>query len=230
MKIDMNENELIEGLGDAVSNLHQLLSCFSKIKEKKRLNAELRFIKDVVIEVNTKVWSLEQRLNAEYMNSDEYANFVCNALRKAANDLRKEKIKLFANIIVNAALKENTEKEYNRKYLYLDTIDKIDEHLFRFVCLLKSRRISKGKELGKGWTGDEQELKQMGIYDEFRFNADYLLSLGLIVRLHLERHDEKEGMLVVSDEYYVTEYGVEFVNFVSEQDACQFSDAEDLPY
>ena len=230
MKIDMNENELIEGLGDAVSNLHQLLSCFSKIKEKKRLNAELRFIKDVVIEVNAKVWKLEQRLNAEYMNSDEYANFVCNALRKAANDLRKEKIKLFANIIVNAALKENTEKEYNRKYLYLDTIEKIDEHLFRFVCFLKTRCISKGKEIGKGWKGDEPELKQMGIYDEFRFNADYLLSLGLIVRLHLERSDDKEGMLIVSDEYYVTEYGVEFVNFVSEEDACQFSDAEDLSY
>ena len=129
---DMSESELIESLGDAVSNLHRLLSCFSKIKEKKRLNAELRFIKDVVIEVNTKVWKLEQRLNAEYMNSDEYANFVCNALWKAAKDLRKEKIKLFANIIVNAALRENTEKEYNRKYLYLDTIDKIDEHLFRF--------------------------------------------------------------------------------------------------
>ena len=224
----MSESDLIECLGDVVSDLHHLLSCFSRIKEKKRLNAELRFIKDVVIEVNSKVWKLEQRLNAAYMNSDEYANFVYNALRKAAYDLRKEKIKLFANIIVNAGLKENTEKEYNRKYLYLDTIDKIDEHLFKFVCLLKSRCISKGKEIGKGWTGDESELKQMGIYDEFRFNADYLLSLGLIVRLHLERHDDKEGILVVSDEYYVTEYGIEFVNFVSEQDSNQFADAQPL--
>ena len=51
-----------------------------------------------------------------------------NTILKAKNDLRKEKIKLFANIIVNAALEENTKKEYNRKYLYLDTIDKIDEH------------------------------------------------------------------------------------------------------
>lgn len=224
----MIDSELIGDLGDVVGHLHWMLSCFSKIKEKKRLNAELRFVKDVVIEVNTKVWKLEQRLNAEYMNSDEYANFVYNALRKAANDLRKEKIKLFANIIVNAALKENTEKEYNRKYLYLDTIDKIDEHLFRFVCLLKSRCISRGKEIGKGWKGDEPELKQMGIYDEFRFNADYLLSLGLIVRLHLERHDNAEDMLLISDEYYVTEYGAEFVDFISEQGRNYFEEAEEV--
>ena len=70
----------------------------------------------------------------------------------------------------------------------------------------------------------------MGIYDEFRFNADYLLSLGLIVRLHFERFDDKNGSLAITDEYYGTEYGAEFVNFVSEQDTNQFADVEDLSY
>ena len=68
----------------------------------------------------------------------------------------------------------------------------------------------------------------MGIYDEFRFNADYLLSLGLIVRLHFERFDDKNGSLAITDEYYVTEYGAEFVNFVSEQDENLFTKGEEI--
>lgn len=224
----MRDNDLIRSIEKTAMGCFPVIGGALTVEDEERLNDELSFIKEVLIDVKVQVTRLEYRMDAEYAGSKEYRNFIRNTARRAVNDLRKEKIKLFANIIVNAALKENAEKEYNRKYLYLDTIDKIDEHLFRFVCLLKTRCISKGKEIGKGWTGEEPELKQMGIYDEFRFNADYLLSLGLIVRLHLERHDEKEGMLVVSDEYYVTEYGVEFVNFVSEQDVSLFADAEDL--
>lgn len=223
----MTDNDLIHGIEKSVMGwIHPLIAGALAIDDESRLNEELSFIKEVLLQVNVDIKRLEARLDTEYMATREYKNFLRKTILKATNDLRKEKIKLFANIIVNAALEENTKKGYNRKYLYLDTIDKIDEHLFRFVCLLKSRCISKGKEIGKGWTGEEPELKKMGIFDEFRFNADYLLSLGVIVRLHQERHNESNGILEVSDEYYVTEYGVEFVNFVSEQESSLFTDAE----
>lgn len=140
-------------------------------------------------------------------------------------NLRK---KLFSNIIVNSALKENTSKDYNRKYLYLDTIDKIDEHLFSFLCLLKSRCISKGKVIGFGWQGNEPEPKRMGILEKFRFNADYLLSLGVMIRLSQRRYINEGQSTRITDEFYVTEYGVEFVNFVSEQGVDQFAVAEEV--
>lgn len=224
----MRDNKLIHRIEKIVMGFVPIIGTMLAVEDEERLNDEVEFLQEIVQEVKVQIMNLEIRMDAEYVSSKEYKNYIHNTVRKAINDLRKEKIKLFANIIVNAALKENTEKEYNRKYLYLDTIDKIDEHLFRFVCLLKSRSITKGKEIGKGWTGDEPELKQMGIYDEFRFNADYLLSLGLIVRLHLERHDDKKSSLAITDEYYVTEYGAEFVKFVSEQGSNYFEEAEEV--
>ena len=149
----MDDNILIHRIEKICMGCVPVIGMVLAIEDEERLNDEVEFIKEIVQDVKVQVTNLETRVDAEYVASKEYKNYIHNTVRKAVNDLRKEKIKLFANIIVNAALKENTEKEYNRKYLYLDTIDKIDEHLFRFVCLLKSRCISKGKEIGKGWTG-----------------------------------------------------------------------------
>ena len=110
----------------------------------------------------------------------------------------------------------------------LDTIDKIDEHLFSFLCLLKSRSVTKGKEIGFGWQGNEPELRQMGILDEFRFNADFLLSLGVMIRISQRRYNQETQGIRITDEYYVTEYGAELVDFVSEQGLNQFAEGEEI--
>lgn len=225
----MNDNDLIHGIEKMVSSwIHPLIGGALTIKDETRIREELDFIKEVLLDVNVQVKRLEKRMDAEYAASRDYANFLQNTIRKAVNDLRKDKIKLFSNIIVNSALKENTSKDYNRKYLFLDTIDKIDEHLFSFLCLLKSRSVTKGKEISVGWKGDEPELRQMGILDEFRFNADFLLSLGVMIRINQQRFNQERHEVSFVDEYYVTEYGLEFVDFVSEQGINLFAEGEEV--
>lgn len=115
------------------------------------------------------------------------------------------------------------------KYLYGETIDKIDVELFRFLLNVKSRCITKGKELDLGWTGKEPELAAMGIdQTTFRTNADYLMSTGLMTRIHQTRHNAQTHSLLVQDEYYVTEFGTGFIGFVRERDDVAESEYEEV--
>lgn len=207
---------------------HPLIGSTINAEDDARVREQIEFLQEVVVDVKIQLERLKKRIDEGYAATREYNNFLYNTVRKAVNDLRREKIKLFSNIIVNSTLKENTGKDYNRKYLFLDTIDKIDEHLFSFLCLLKSRSVNKGKEIGIGWQGNEPELRQMGILDEFRFNADFLLSLGVMIRISQQRYNKETKSIIMTDEYYVTEYGAEFVDFVSEQDINQFSEGEEV--
>lgn len=225
----MKDNELIHCIEKiAVSCVNPLVGGIITAKDDVRVQEQLEFIKEVLVQVKVQLERLEKRVDEDYAATREYNNFLYNIVRKAVNDLRRDKIKLFSNIIVNSTLKENIGKDYNRKYLFLDTIDKIDEQLFSFLCMLKSRSITKGKEIGVGWQGNEPELKAMGILDEFRFNADFLLSLGVMIRINQQRFNIETHSLAITDEYYVTEYGAEFVDFVSEQGLNQFTESEEV--
>ena len=193
----------------------------------QRKEAEMEFVKNVIVDVNTKLTKLERIVDNEYMETDDFKNFFHKTLLKAAVDLRREKMKMFANIIVNSTLVGNASTKDRWKYLYAETIDKIDENLFDFLLKIKSRCISKGHELDLGWTGKEPELATMGLdLVTFRTNADYLMGTGLMTRIHQERHDGNSGSLVISDEYYVTEFGVGFVEYVKEYNASEEADAE----
>lgn len=225
----MKDNELIHCIENiAVSWVNPFVGGIITAKEDARVQEQLDFIQEVLVDVKVQLERLKNRVDEEYAATREYNNFLHNTVRKAVNDLRRDKIKLFSNIIVNSMLKKNTGKDYNRKYLFLDTIDKIDEHLFSFLCMLKSRSVTKGKEIGVGWQGNEPELRQMGFLDEFRFNADFLLSLGVMIRISQRRYNQEMHGMTISDEYYVTEYGVEFVDYVSEQGLNLFSEGEEV--
>ncbi len=225
----MKDNDLIHGIEKMVAScMHPLLGGAITAKDDARVQEQIDFIQEVLVDVKVQLERLKKRVDEEYAATREYNNFLHNTVRKAINDLRKDKLKLFSNIIVNSTLKENTGKDYNRKYLFLDTIDKIDEHLFSFLCLLKSRSVTKGKEIGVGWQGNEPELRAMGILNEFRFNADFLLSLGVMIRISQRRYIEETKVIRITDEYYVTEYGAEFVDFVREQGKNMFSEGEEI--
>ena len=86
----------------------------------------MEFVKEVLVDVNTRLIKLESVVDQDYMKTDDFKNFFHKMLLKAAIDLRKEKMKLFTNIIVNSTLvgKANTQDRW--KYLYAETIDKID--------------------------------------------------------------------------------------------------------
>lgn len=198
-------------------------------EKEQRNTAEMDFVKEVLVDVNERMVRLEKLVDEEYMKTEDFRNFLHKMLLKAALDLRREKKNLFANVIVNVTLREFADVNDRWKYLYGETIDKIDVELFRFLLNVKSRCITKGKELDYGWTGKESELLAMGIdQTTFRTNADYLMSTGLMTRIHQMRYDGAQSSITPQDEYYVTEFGMGFVDFVRERDDMAESEYEEV--
>ena len=198
-------------------------------EKEQRNTAEMDFVKEVLVDVNERMVRLEKLVDEEYMKTEDFRNFLHKMLLKAALDLRREKKNLFVNVIVNATLREFADVNDRWKYLYGETIDKIDVELFRFLMNVKSRCITKGKELDYGWTGKESELLAMGIdQTTFRTNADYLMSTGLMTRIHQMRYDGAQSSITPQDEYYVTEFGMGFIDFVRERESVEFDEVEEV--
>ena len=171
----MEDNGYIDFAEDlTISNLFPLLGNALSARASIKNEKTHRFIQDVLVDVNTRLWRLEQRLDKEYMKSEDFANFLHKTLIKVALDLRKEKIKLFSSIIVNSVLIGNASENDTRKYLFDETIDKIDEKLFGFLLRMCSRTLG-GLDLdAKGWMGVDDELKMLNVdHSTFHFNAEY---------------------------------------------------------
>lgn len=213
----MEEDDTINIIEDLViSNIHPLLGSALSARASKKNEEVHRFIQDVLVDVNTRLWRLEQRLDKEYMKTDDFINFLHKTLIKVAMDLREEKKKLFANIIVNSVLIGNADVNDGRKYLFDETIDKIDERLFEFLVRMKSRSLTGDSE--SGWRGRDEELEILGVDDKtFDLYADYLLSVGVVVRIPRFKLEDN-GDLVYHEEYYLTQFGSEFVEYVREQE------------
>ena len=144
-------------------------------------------------------------------------NFLYKTLGKAAGDVRKEKLKMFANIIVNSALIGRPSIKDGNKYLYDETIDKIDDSLFEFLLRLCSRGMVYDENRNAGWRGDDEDLKQLCVDERtFFFYVDYLLSVGVLVRLPNFEIDDN-GVMSYYAEYFVTQYGYDFVEYVRDQ-------------
>lgn len=179
---------------------------------------EVRFIKDFIAKVDERVKRIEQFIDKEYLQNDEFNNFLYKTIFLATRDVRKEKLNLFANIIVNSVLKGNANENEGYKYLYDETIDKIDENLFRFLLKMSSRVLCDSESESKGWCGDSSELETLNVDSmTFKLYADYLLSVGVVVRLPKLELNAETGHLSYHEEYYVTEYGKKFVDYVREQ-------------
>ena len=209
----MEDKDLIKAVEDAtLDNMFPLLKSALSFGDAAKETQSKRFIQDVVVEINTKLWRLEQRVDKEYMKTEDFVNFLHKTLLKVALDLRKEKMMLFANIIVNSTLIGNANPEDGRKYLFDETIDKIDERLFEFLLRASSRGLDGLGLEDKGWRGTDDELKLLGVDDRtFQFNAEYLLSVGVMVRLPKFELKGETGHLMYHEEYFVTQYGREFV-------------------
>ena len=79
-----------------------------------------------------------------------------------------------------------------------------------------------------GLKGDEPELVKWGLEEHFIDNAEYLIGAGLMSRVPKFKVDNENGMLQYQEEYFVTQYGVEFVEYVMEQDAVEDAKAEEV--
>lgn len=217
--MNMEDKDLIKAVEDAtLDNMFPLLKSALSFGDAAKEGQSKRFIQDVVVEINTKLWRLEQRIDKEYMRTEDFVNFLHKTLLKVALDLRKEKMRLFANIIVNSTLIGNANPEDGRKYLFDETIDKIDERLFEFLLRASARGLEGLGLEDKGWRGTDDELKLLGVDDRtFQFNAEYLLSVGVMVRLPKFELKGETGHLMYHEEYFVTQYGREFVEYVRER-------------
>lgn len=213
-----NINPIVKAIEAVLASLHPLTAAIFTGVTTYRSEVEMRFVKDVIVAVNERVYRLEQKLDKEYMKSEDYLNFLYKTLRMASSDTRKEKLNLFANIMVNAALKEYADENDSRKYLYDEKIDKIDEKLFGFLLRASVRDLEGLGLEDKGWRGADDELKLLGVDEQtFQFNAEYLLSVGVMVRLPKFELNGETGHLLYHEEYFVTQYGKEFVEYVRER-------------
>lgn len=180
---------------------------------------ETRFLKDFISRVDERVNRLEERIDQEYIKSDDFNNFLYKTIRLAASDVRKEKLSLFANIVVNSTLVGNANENDGLKYLFDDTIDKIDENLFDFLLRMSSRVLEDSVSDTKGWSVDTPDLAILNVDSTtFRLNADYLLSVGVVIRLPKFEIDTETGRMTYHEEYYVTQYGKRFVEYVKDHD------------
>lgn len=213
----MQTDPILKAIGGAMASFHPISSAIFTGVNTYRNEIEMRFMKDIIFGVNERIQRLEQRLDKNYIQSDDYKNFLIKTLRMATSDVRQEKLRLFANIIVNAALEDRADEKDGRKYLYDETIEKIDEGLFMFLLRMSSRTLD-GLDIDtKGWTGEEEELEILGVSDkDFHFNAEYLLSVGVVVRLPRFKYSGETGMLSYHEEYFVSQYGRDFVEYVKD--------------
>ena len=225
----MEDNDMIGAVEEYVlQNSFPLLGSALSARGSVRNEHAHRFIQEVLVEVNLKLWKLEQKVDKEYMKTEDFVNFLHKTLLKASTDLRREKMKMFANIIVNSVLKGNAGIGNSRKYLYDETIDKIDEGLFEFLLFLKSRTLTSNGVGCDGWKGDEPELVKWGLTEHFIDNAEYLIGAGLMSRVPNFKVDTETGVLQYQEEYFVTKYGLEFVEYVREQNAVEEAKAEEM--
>lgn len=214
----MEDNDLINAVeGLTISNMFPLIGDALSERASAKNEEAHRFIQDVLIEVSTKLWRLENRVDKDYMKTKDFVNFLHKTLVKVVLDLRQEKLKMFTNIIVNSTLQGIADENDGRKYLYDETIDKLNENLFDFLLKMSSRKILLGNNIEEGWKGDdEEELRLLGVDEKsFFYNADYLMSVGVVVRL--PRFKVKDGRMLYYDEYFISQYGQAFVDYVKEQ-------------
>lgn len=201
-----------------VASFNPLTSAMFTYLSTFRNEVETRFLKDFILKLNERISKLEEKVDKEYIKSDDFNNFLYKTIRLAASDVRKEKLGLFANIIVNSALVGNANENDGLKYLFDDIIDKIDENLFDFLLRMSSRVLEYSESETTGWGRDSSELSLLNVDSTtFRLYADYLLSVGVVIRLPKFELDTDTGHLLYHEEYYVTQFGKKFVDFVKEQ-------------
>lgn len=218
LKTIMSElNPILKAVIAATASFNPITNAIFTGVTTYRGEIEMRFVKEVIMGVNERINKLEQRIDKEYIKSDDYMNFLYKTLGKAAGDVRKEKLKMFANIIVNSALIGRPSIKDGNKYLYDETIDKIDDSLFEFLLRLCSRGMVYDENRNAGWRGDDEDLKQLCVDERtFFFYVDYLLSVGVLVRLPNFEIDDN-GVMSYYAEYFVTQYGYDFVEYVRDQ-------------
>lgn len=202
---------IVETMIASIANCNPLLSAIFSSYSTYSNNIAHRAIQKVLEEFSKRISKIENIINKDYLQSNEFNSLSYRTFIKAATEVRNEKLEIFAIFLTQSVLLKDV--EISDKFMFLETLDKIDiEHIY-FLQRLSGRNTFKDFEHDKGWQGEKEELIELNIVRErFFLLCDYLTNIGLVSRI--EKFRIEEGCLYMNREYFVSIYGMELLRFI----------------
>lgn len=164
------------------------------------------------------IQSLSDRLTAvesyreEYLESDEFKELLFKTCHKVVADLREAKARLFGDYLAGVALEEDLSS--SDSFMMLEVLDKIELEHISFMAKMEPRTFDPS-EKDDGWTGDDEDLEQLGVDEErFYLLSDYLSNLGLVTRLDEFNVESGTGQLVMWRAYYLSKFGKKLLDTI----------------
>lgn len=71
---------IVKAIGSVLAGLHPVTNAIFTGVMTYRNEIEMRFVKNVIVGVNERVYKLEQKIDKEYIKSDDYMNFLYKTL------------------------------------------------------------------------------------------------------------------------------------------------------
>ena len=211
-KMTFELGEKVQEIGQAVQTAlltlnpitNAIFTAFSEWNTKKSLHQ----LEVMILRLSERLATVED-LQEDFLQSDEFKELLFKTCHKVVADLREEKARLFGDFLAGMALQEGVSS--SDSFMMLEVLDKLELEHVSFLAKLESRTFDPA-EKEAGWTGDEEDLKQLGVDKErFYLLSDYLANLGLVSRLEQFKVEAETGYLVMWRAYYLSMFGKELL-------------------
>lgn len=194
---------LILFLGPAITSV--LSTRAAKLaEENSRLFAEE--IRQLVTQLD------ETKLDKDFQESDEFTALVLEILANFSRTHEHEKVKLFAKLFVNSALRENSKTPYKEGFVRI-VAGLSTDHIILFSHIYENcKKFTEEDQKDRRDRVTAEELKELVRILEHRILAycEEMIRHGLIYDWAIGKWDYERGS------YGLTEYGKEFAKFLSE--------------
>lgn len=194
------------------------LAALSALKEDKLMKIEEERLNKLIYVAQDNIKKIDKnKIDYNFIRTEEFARVVFNIFDKAKSDYRKEKLKYYANILINYSTIDFS-KDFYKEGL-IDKISKLScEHLivlnefYNIYLNYDYATISKElKNLPKGsvnWkslklNGIKQNIIELCLVD--------LQAEGLLYNLASFRFDG-----AVNEEFAISTYGIKCINLINE--------------
>ena len=205
-----NAITIAESCIKAVAANFPVLSGAASLYGDWKNNIEYKNIYNLIESHAKKLEELENNIDSDYLQSDDYAFTLHKTILKAKNEIRENKRKLFADFITKSCLDRNSESK--DKLIYLEIIDKLElEHLNLLQHIYKL-----SDEYRLGWTIHYDLISISGIKrDRTFFLVSYLIATGLVIDFDDFKINDK-GELTSDTKYLISELGSGLIEFLKE--------------
>ncbi|MGQ7870953.1 hypothetical protein [Sunxiuqinia sp. sy24] len=211
MKKKTNTGLIIESCLKAIGTQIPIISGVASLYGDWRNNIELENIHYLIEQHARSLQGIEEQLDIGYLQSEDYVFTLHKTLLKAKNEIRESKKRLFADFLTKSCLAKNSIN--SDKMIFLELLDKIDVEHIQLLQYL-SQKMDSSKD---GWALDSAISQDTGLSEQrIRFLMHYFISIGLVFDFdHLEIQDT--GHLVSENRYYISDLGVELLEFLKEE-------------